>query len=169
VRPCFQDTGIVIKIKPVSGAPDFTLPPLLPESSIGAVKGAIESHAKTPVSLQRLIYKGKVLKDDETLELHQVKTGETIILQVIKVPAATPAAASAATASLVATATSSTSNANTSPLDAALDTLVGSNTKEGARLALETLVKIVDNITSHPEDAKYRKLKHGKTRSYSKT
>lgn len=69
------------------------------------LKEQIAAQADVPADRQRLIYSGKVLKDDQTLELYKVKTGHTIHL--VK-SAGTKAAPAATSSSAGAPATEST-------------------------------------------------------------
>jgi len=72
-------------VRQVSGDPDINnLPPFSGNSTVGDVKTEIEKVTQVPVMAQRLIYKGKILQDGETMEFHQVKDGETFVFQVVK-------------------------------------------------------------------------------------
>jgi len=124
-----------------------------------------------------------VLKDDDTLESYGVKTGETLILQVLKGSPASPAAApvatptptpTAAAASVAPTPAAATANddedmygdgpasaaiAGPAEMLAAMNALVAGSDAATARLGLETLVKVIDNIVGNPTEEKYRKIK----------
>ncbi|EEY67806.1 ubiquitin family protein, putative [Phytophthora infestans T30-4] len=76
------------------------------ENCVLQCKEALVTHTEVPASLQRLIYKGKVLKDDQTLESYGIQAEDTIYFvkgsarPATSAPAAsttTPAAAPAAT------------------------------------------------------------------------
>lgn len=164
-------------MKFVAGGPDYALSPMGSASTVAAVKAALAAAGKGEVLKQRLIYKGKVLKDDETLASHGFKTGETLILQVLKGAPAFPAAAAAPVAApaLVAVAPTPaaaddddmygdgptvTVVAGPAEMLAAMDALLaGQSDVAVARLGLETLGKVMDNIVGHPTEEKYRKIK----------
>jgi len=189
--------SITLKIKFVAGGGDHPLSPLEPETTILAVKQLLLHAGKgsDSVARQRLIYKGKILKDEETLATHGIKSGETIILQVTKAaasaasptppavasspavsttPPALPAAAAAPTAPAAASSqeddgssmyddpdTSSPADPISGPPEmlTAIEALVAGSEAGVARTGLETLIKVLDNIVSHPTEAKYRTLK----------
>jgi len=175
---------LALKIKFVAGGPDYTLPPLSSTITVSDVKVELAAAGKGEASKQRLIYKGKVLKDDETLESYGVKTGETLILQVLKgspaspaaaAPTATPTAAPPTTAASVAPAAAAaaaadddedmygdgpaTAIAGPAEMLAATNALVAGSDVATARLGLETLIKVMDNIVGNPTEEKYRKIK----------
>lgn len=68
-----------------------------------------ESELKVPAANQRLIYKGKVLKDELTLDHYEVQDGHTV--HMVKSGAATAAAAATTTSSGTSRATSAPSAA----------------------------------------------------------
>ncbi|ETI31946.1 UV excision repair protein Rad23 [Phytophthora nicotianae P1569] len=104
--------------------------------AVSAVKQKIEELQKFPVSQQKLIHAGKVLKDDSTLAEYNVKENDFLVVMVTKpkapkpkapkpsaaaapaaAPASTPAAAAAAptpSSTPAATAAPSTSSASSS-------------------------------------------------------
>lgn len=67
-----------------------------PSITVGELKQQIATKADIPADSQRLIYSGKVLKDDQTVELYKVSSGHTIHLvkSAAKTSSATPAASS---------------------------------------------------------------------------
>lgn len=77
----------------VSTGPSFDLT-LEPTATVADVKKAAAAPSGIPEAQQRLIYKGRILKDTETLQQHAVETGHT--LHLVKGPGA-PAAPAAAT------------------------------------------------------------------------
>ncbi|KAK2739200.1 hypothetical protein FQN57_006643 [Myotisia sp. PD_48] len=74
------ETLITFNVK-LSSEPKYTLT-LAPSTTIGQVKQKLseEEYANVPADRQRLIYSGRVLKDDDTLQSHNVKEGHTIHL-----------------------------------------------------------------------------------------
>ncbi len=155
----FKDTSIILKIKQVSGGPDFTLPPFSETATILQVKEEVEKVVQSSISQLRLIYKGKVLKDSDTLASHQVKSGDTFIVQVTKA-AASPTPVPSAGAAPIPQAVAPIPQADSGPsvINVAMATLVTSNNSETARIALETLLKVIDNILKNPEESKVRWL-----------
>ncbi|CAH0492027.1 unnamed protein product [Peronospora farinosa] len=74
-----------------------------------AVKQKIEEMQQFPVTQQKLIHAGKVLKDDSTLAEYNVKENDFLVVMVTKPKAAKPPSAAAAT---------TTSSASTAPASA---------------------------------------------------
>ena len=75
-----EDTSITFTVKSSTDA-KFTL--TLPISTlVSDLKQKLSSseYADTPADRQRLIYSGRVLKDNETLESYKIKDGHTIHL-----------------------------------------------------------------------------------------
>jgi len=107
---------ITIKVKQVSGGPDIFLPPMSEATPVGHVKTLLEGHVSAPRVAIRLVHKGKILKDEDSLAASNVKSNETIIVQVNK--KALPASAGAA-ASPVAEAVSPVAAPVASPVAAA--------------------------------------------------
>ncbi|OWZ22817.1 UV excision repair protein RAD23 [Phytophthora megakarya] len=70
--------------------------------AVSAVKQRIEEIQKFPVSQQKLIHAGKVLKDDSTLAEYNVKENDFLVVMVTKPKAPKPAAAPASTAAAAA-------------------------------------------------------------------
>lgn len=75
-----DDTTVTFHVKSAGGAKyTFTLP--LSTTTVDLKeKLATEEYANVPVSAQRLIYSGKVLKDTDTLSTYNVKEGNTMHL-----------------------------------------------------------------------------------------
>ena len=51
-------------------------------ASISSIKALIEEKISVPVDLQRLIYRGRVLNDDDMLNNHKIESGHVIHLVV---------------------------------------------------------------------------------------
>ncbi|KAG7387423.1 UV excision repair protein RAD23 B [Phytophthora pseudosyringae] len=91
--------------------------------AVSAVKQKIEELQKFPVTQQKLIHSGKVLKDDSTLAEYNVKENDFLVVMVTKpkaakpsaaAPAAAPASTPAAAAASAAPAAPNTSSASSS-------------------------------------------------------
>lgn len=78
-------------------------------------------------------------------------------------PAAAPLPAAEATSSVAAA-----QPAPDTELAAALRKLVSSNERKLARVGLETLVKVINNIVNNPEELKYLKIKQGNAKFNAK-
>lgn len=75
-----EDATVTFHIKS-SGAQKWTLTlPLTTTTQDLKLKLATEEYANVPATAQRLIYSGKVLKDNDTLGTHNVKDGNTMHL-----------------------------------------------------------------------------------------
>ena len=73
---------VVINFKLVSGGAPFSIT-VDKDSAIQSVRAEVSTKCgDAPVASIRLIYKGKVLKDEETLATHGFKNGETFIVSV---------------------------------------------------------------------------------------
>ncbi|KAJ1978510.1 hypothetical protein H4R34_003180 [Dimargaris verticillata] len=102
------------------------------QTTVQALKDQIAEPTETPVELQRLIFMGNVLKDEETLQNYSVQDGSTIQLFRRGAPAAQPATNQGSTAAATDRSASATSPGTgggdtptptttaTSPPDAAL-------------------------------------------------
>lgn len=77
---------------------------------IADLKAIISTHADVPPERQRLIYSGKVLKDEETVASYKIQNGHAV--HMVKLSAPKPAAASSTGAS---TGTSDLAERSTSP------------------------------------------------------
>jgi ubiquilin len=75
-----EDTSITFNVKASNDA-KFTLT-LPPSTTVSDLKNKLASseYADTPAERQRLIYSGRVLKDNETLATYKIKDGHTIHL-----------------------------------------------------------------------------------------
>lgn len=62
---------------------------------IADLKAIISTHADVPPERQRLIYSGKVLKDDATVALYKIQNGHAVHMVKLAAPKAAPAASSA--------------------------------------------------------------------------
>ncbi|CAK0896284.1 unnamed protein product, partial [Prorocentrum cordatum] len=83
-----------------------------PQDSIGALKQKIaELKAEMPAEIQKLIYKGKILTDDATVEASAIKEGEFVVVMVAKAKAKEPTAAAAPAPAPAATAPAPASGA----------------------------------------------------------
>lgn len=75
-----EDTSITFTVKSSTDAKfTLTLPSSTPVSELKEKLSSSE-YADTPAERQRLIYSGRVLKDNETLETYKIKDGHTIHL-----------------------------------------------------------------------------------------
>ncbi|PKA47814.1 Polyubiquitin [Apostasia shenzhenica] len=77
------------------------------DATIGAFKNLLADNCDVPAQHQRLIYKGRILKDEQTLESYGLESGHTIHL----VRGAAPSVASNNTPNLGASATNETASA----------------------------------------------------------
>ncbi|KAG2786935.1 hypothetical protein PC129_g11532 [Phytophthora cactorum] len=129
--------------------------------AVSAVKQKIEELHKFPVSQQKLIHAGKVLKDDSTLAEYNVKENDFLVVMVTKpkaakpsaaaapvtAPASTPAAAATAPAAASAAAAPNTSSASSSsspavstPSAAPATTAASSSSGEGSGVVADEQV-----------------------------
>lgn len=75
-----EDSPITFTIKSSNDAKyTLTLPPSTPVSELKE-KLSTSEYADTPADRQRLIYSGRVLKDNETLASYKIKEGHTVHL-----------------------------------------------------------------------------------------
>ena len=76
-----EEGTTLVKFKLVSGGPPFELT-VESEATIASIRTLVaEKCDSAPVAAIRLIYKGKILKDAETLTTHSFKNGETFIVR----------------------------------------------------------------------------------------
>lgn len=68
------------------------------ESSVGEFKGLLAQNCDVPAEQQRLIYKGRILKDDQTLVSYGLQADHTVHMVRGSAPAASPAPAAPASA-----------------------------------------------------------------------
>ncbi|KAF3964523.1 hypothetical protein CMV_011196 [Castanea mollissima] len=92
-----QREEVVINIRCSNGT-KFTVRTSL-DSSISAFKAALAQSCDVPADQQRLIYKGRILKDDQTLESYGLQAEHTVhMVRGFASAASTPAATATATA-----------------------------------------------------------------------
>nr|XP_023900996.1 ubiquitin domain-containing protein DSK2b-like [Quercus suber]POE50081.1 ubiquitin domain-containing protein dsk2b [Quercus suber] len=92
-----QREEVVINIRCSNGT-KFTVRTSL-DSSISAFKAALAQNCDVPADQQRLIYKGRILKDDQTLESYGLQAEHTVhMVRGFASAATTPAATATATA-----------------------------------------------------------------------
>ncbi|KAG9398168.1 hypothetical protein AC1031_014966 [Aphanomyces cochlioides] len=116
-------TSIGIRIK-MQNDQTFSLR-VAPDVSISELKATVQSSSLVPPARQRLIYRGKLLRDNDILSTYNVQDGHTVHMvarpENIPVPAAA-ASTSASTSSSSPTSTSTTSERRP-PRNEALDAL----------------------------------------------
>ena len=95
---------MLLKIKASNGSTTEVEFESSSETTVAELKVAIETKLEIPASQQRLIFKGKILKDEGTLESYNIVSGESVHLVKGAAPAAaTPAVAALPQATPVAT------------------------------------------------------------------
>ncbi|KAK4548688.1 hypothetical protein RGQ29_004731 [Quercus rubra] len=105
-----QREEVVINIRCSNGT-KFTVRTSL-NSSISAFKAALAQNCDVPADQQRLIYKGRILKDDQTLESYGLQAEHTVhMVRGFASAASTPAATATATAA----ATGNSESPNNTP------------------------------------------------------
>jgi len=121
---------------------------------------------KIPLDTLRLIFRGRLIGDQlETNVVDEFKLEEGCVIHCMGKPteSAPHAAATTSPAGPTVTMTSSTflppAAGGGDPLQTALTTLRSSNSAAVFAAAVSTLDKVLANITSHPLEEKYRKLK----------
>ncbi|CAK9163998.1 unnamed protein product, partial [Ilex paraguariensis] len=70
--------GVTINVRCSNGS-KFTIQAIL-ESTVGSFKSVLSQNCEIPVEQQRLIYKGRILKDDQTLESYGLEADHTVHL-----------------------------------------------------------------------------------------
>ncbi|KAL9353931.1 hypothetical protein Peur_051901 [Populus x canadensis] len=96
-----EEGGVVINVRCSNGT-KFTVRTSL-ESTVGVFKSVLARNCDVPSDQQRLIYKGRILKDDQTLLSYGLQADHTVHMVRGFAPASsTPAAAAAATATAAA-------------------------------------------------------------------
>lgn len=125
---------------------------------------------RIPLASLKIIYRGRMIKDDETLPVvDEYKLEDECVLHVMGKPTAA-AASETPPASTAAAAGSSVSFLPTSgsppivstgidPLQTALNTLRSSNSSSVYLTAVTTLEKVLSNVIGHPMEEKYRRVK----------
>mmetsp|Transcript_1203 Transcript_1203/g.1810 ORF Transcript_1203/g.1810 Transcript_1203/m.1810 type:complete len:376 (-) Transcript_1203:570-1697(-) len=118
----------------------------------------------TDPAAQRLIFQGRILKDDQILSSCGIKDGFTIHISIKKTSASKTSPAS--TSETLSGSTggsgigSSASDAeNRRSLKMALSALVTANGKKKAESAIFVMQLYMRNIARHPNDMKYRKIR----------
>ncbi|XP_050263475.1 ubiquitin domain-containing protein DSK2b-like [Quercus robur] len=105
-----QREEVVINIRCSNGT-KFTVRTSL-DSSISAFKAALAQNCDVPADQQRLIYKGRILKDDQTLESYGLQAEHTVhMVRGFASAASTPAGTATATAA----ATGNSESLNNTP------------------------------------------------------
>ncbi|XP_071914711.1 ubiquitin domain-containing protein DSK2a isoform X1 [Coffea arabica] len=108
--------GVTVNVRCSNGS-KFSVQVSL-ESTVGSFKSVLAQNCEIPAELQRLIYKGRILKDDQTLQSYGLEADHTVHL--VRGFAAAAAAAANASAAGNNGATNANPNANPSaPRDAA--------------------------------------------------
>ncbi|KAI5592762.1 hypothetical protein POPTR_004G205100v4 [Populus trichocarpa] len=96
-----EEGGVVINVRCSNGT-KFTVRTSL-ESTVGVFKSVLARNCDVPADQQRLIYKGRILKDDQTLLSYGLQADHTVHMVRGFAPASsTPAPAAAATATAAA-------------------------------------------------------------------
>ncbi|KAK9129241.1 hypothetical protein Sjap_009728 [Stephania japonica] len=72
------DGGVTVNIRSSNGS-KFSVRARL-DSTVGSFKALVEQNCDIPAQQQRLIYKGRILKDDQTLESYGLQTDHTVHL-----------------------------------------------------------------------------------------
>ena len=142
------------------------------------LRSLVSQETKIPLGQLRLIFRGRMIKDDSSLDVvKEYKLEKDCVLHCMGKPEAasvstsTPASVST-TAPAMAVPTpsfamsqpsssppSSSSPPPQDPLQTALDTLRSSNSSDQYLTAVTTLDKILTNIIQNPMEEKYRKVK----------
>ncbi|KAK8625277.1 hypothetical protein V6N13_090152 [Hibiscus sabdariffa] len=71
-----EDEGVMVNIRCSSGT-KFTVRTSL-ESTVGVFKSVLAQNCDVPADQQRLIYKGRILKDDQTLQSYGLQADHTV-------------------------------------------------------------------------------------------
>eukprot|EP00538_Stauroneis_constricta_P006857 CAMPEP_0119548142 /NCGR_PEP_ID=MMETSP1352-20130426/2133_1 /TAXON_ID=265584 /ORGANISM="Stauroneis constricta, Strain CCMP1120" /LENGTH=424 /DNA_ID=CAMNT_0007593327 /DNA_START=35 /DNA_END=1312 /DNA_ORIENTATION=+ len=144
-----------------------------PKTTATQLRKQVSEATEIPLSGLRLIYRGKMIKDDDEKEVVSAyKLEKECVIHCMGKPdaqaMANPNSASAATntaAAAVAAAPSTTAAANTTatttedPVKAAIALLRRSNPPAMYQTAVITLDKVLSNVISNPLEEKYRKVK----------
>jgi len=127
--------------------------------NVGNLMDAVQFGMKCPKELQRLIYLGKVLKEEsESLASLNISEGKTVLLSR-RSPTSNDASG---TGNNGRSSSSSTPGISTPSGSISMETAMRSlrtAPKQEALTAIQTLVKITDKIISNPNEAKYRSIK----------
>jgi len=148
------------------------------ESSATQLRQEVSNATRIPLSDLRLIFRGKMIKDDSSPAVTTYQLEDSDVLhcmgkpasgQVVPPPAVAAAVASnpiAAASAAVPTIPSAalpiaSPNPTVHPLQGALTTLRTSNPPPVYSTAVSTLATVLSNIADHPMEEKYRKVKKG--------
>ncbi|KAK6916811.1 Ubiquitin-associated domain [Dillenia turbinata] len=89
-----EGSGVTVQIRCSNGS-KFSVRSNL-DSTVGAFKAVVAQNCDVPADQQRLIYKGRILKDDQTLESYGLQADHTIhMVRGSAPPASAPTASSA--------------------------------------------------------------------------
>ncbi|CAG8485978.1 739_t:CDS:10 [Paraglomus occultum] len=105
-----SEHAVVVKFRSTGKDFNYNFDPA--QLTVRQLKERLTTKTSIPADSMRLVYSGRVLKDEDTVELYGVKAGHTIY--VVKI-AANRAAEQAANASTTTTATSTTATPTTLP------------------------------------------------------
>ena len=171
--------GLTVTATPSAPRISLTIPKDITSSDL---RKRASDATKIPINSLRLIFRGKIIKDENTPAVDEFKLSPDCVIHCMGKPqeqanAAAAAAASpaASTAPVVAgssvsiqsptTTSASAATANAAPpaanntIQAALATLKSSNPPQTYVTAVTTLEKILSNIMNHPMEEKYRRVK----------
>eukprot|EP00934_Nitzschia_sp_Nitz4_P008736 Nitzschia sp. Nitz4//scaffold88_size82704//62508//64147//NITZ4_005303-RA/size82704-augustus-gene-0.85-mRNA-1//-1//CDS//3329559527//8726//frame0 len=137
------------------------------------LRSEVSQATKIPLDQLRLIFRGRMIKDDDAVQaVSTFKLEEECVLHCMGKPSEAGAAPAAAAAPVAAPASSVAASVPTlvpnaaaaapvsaDPLQEAIRILRTSNTPQVYSTAISTLAKVLNNITSHPMEEKYRKVK----------
>jgi hypothetical protein len=142
-------------------------------SRVETLRAKIQALTLIPTQSQRLIYKGKILKDGVTLEEIKVQSGDTIHLSskpggaaAAPAPAPSPQAAPpqqqpSPVGGGAFPAMATPSQAAPSPMAQAIQLLKSANAQAQYEEALKTMLKLAKNIIANPNETKYHTVKKG--------
>jgi ubiquilin len=119
---------IALTVKVVGKGQDLKVS-IEPSASVAELKRKVEEVSEVPLKEQRLIFQGKMLKDDKTLDVYKLADGQTIHMTRSAGQAKASTTTSAAAASPGATPT-------VHPVDVPLAKILA-NTPEKQRTALQ--------------------------------
>lgn len=148
------------------------------EASSSQLRQEVSRATKIPLADLRLIFRGKMIKDDASPAVTAYKLENENVLHCMgkpsegdpaqsPTPAVAPTSISNSTAAAAfpsipaASASVSASATAVDPLQSALTTLRSSNPPQVYSTAVTTLAKVLSNIADHPMEDKYRKVKKG--------
>jgi len=131
---------------------------------------------KIPIGSLRLIFRGRMISDDDTLAaVDEFRMEDGCVLHCMGKPEVQQQQSSSSSAAVVSGSSVSVREGNSSstttaavsqptlttrdPLEIALNTLRSSNSQDAYLTGVTTLGKILGNITSNPMEEKYRQVK----------